>query len=231
MDNLRFFEKAVKVVDKYGGWRVFQTIVYVGLFLFITFYVPAITRFTVEKATMSSIEQSSKEKEYTHFKNLEKRKSIQPQINTALSLVLNNTYADRAFIMELHNGSNNLNGVPFLHGSVTYEKSLDGLDSIDEEYQNISLSRFDMATYLHTNFGFIGTIDDLLKIDKKLASKLSVDDVKFVVVITLHNGTNEWGWFGIMYNRTDNIPDERDIMKEMTIASQTISNLLNVLNE
>ena len=40
----------------------------------------------------------------------------------------------------LINGSNNLNGVPFLHGSVTYEFTRDGIDNIDEEYQNLSLS-------------------------------------------------------------------------------------------
>lgn len=231
MNNLSFFEKAVKIVDKYGGWKVIQAIVYVGLFLFIIFYVPAITKITVEKATIESMETVDKNKEEQHIKNLEKRKVIQPQINSALTSIMLKTNADRAFIIELHNGSNNLNGVPFLHGSVTYEKTNDGVDNIDEEYQNLSLSRYEFATYLHNNFSYFGTIEELSKIDKKLAMKLYANGVVYVAVTTLHNGKNEWGWFGVLYGNMTNVPQEREITNELMITSQTIAKTLQVLKE
>lgn len=231
MENLNFFEKAVKIVDKYGGWKVIQAIVYVGLFLFIIFYVPAITRITVEKATIQSMETVDKNKEEQHIKNLENRKAIQPEINSALTSVMRNTKADRAFIIELHNGSNNLNGVPFLHGSVTYETTGDGVDNIDEEYQNLSLSRYDFATYLHNNFSYYGTIEELAKIDRKLALKLTANGVAYIAVTTLHNGKNEWGWFGVLYSKMDNLPQEREITNELMITSQTIAKSLQVLKE
>lgn len=229
MNNLSFFEKTVQVVDKYGSWKVFQAIIYLGLFLFIIFYIPAITKATVERVTTESINSADKDKETRHLENLELRKEMQPQIYAILGTFLEKTRADRAFIVELHNGSNNLNGVPFLHGSVTYDKSKEGLEPIDEDYQNLSLSRFSMSTYLHANYNYIGSVEKLSTIDKKLAAKLVSNDVKYLAVMTLHNGTNEWGWFGLIYNRETDIPSEKDILNEMMVTSQSITKTLSTI--
>ena len=229
MNNLSFFEKTVQVVDKYGSWKVFQAIIYLGLFLFIIFYIPAITKATVERVTTESINSADKDKETKHLENLELRKEMQPQIYAILGTFLEKTRADRAFIVELHNGSNNLNGVPFLHGSVTYDKSREGLEPIDEDYQNLSLSRFSMSTYLHVNYNYIGSVEKLSTIDKKLAAKLVSNDVKYIAVMTLHNGTNEWGWFGLIYNRETDIPSEKDILNEMMVTSQSITKTLSTI--
>lgn len=229
MNNVSFFEKTVQVVDKYGSWKVFQAIIYLGLFLFIIFYIPAITKATVERVTTESINSADKDKETRHLENLELRKEMQPQIYAILGTFLEKTRADRAFIVELHNGSNNLNGVPFLHGSVTYDKSREGLEPIDEDYQNLSLSRFSMSTYLHANYNYIGSVEKLSTIDKKLSAKLVSNDVKYVAVMTLYNGTNEWGWFGLIYNRETDIPSEKDILNEMMVTSQSITKTLSTI--
>lgn len=229
MENLGFLEKAVKIVDTYGWWKVLQSILFVGLFLFFIYYIPVVTKTTVEKTTIETIENVNKDKEEEHLKNLEMRRKLQPQIEAILNSLLQDSKADRAFIIELHNGSNNLNGVPFLHGSVTYDASVDGLDLIDEEYQNLSLSRFEMTTYLHNNFDFIGTIDEFRKIDRKLAAKLASNDVKYIAMTTLHNGKNEWGWFGLLFNRDTDIPAEKDLLNHMLITSQAITKEMDVL--
>lgn len=231
MDKLGFFERAVKVVDKYGGWKVFQSIMFVGMFLFFIYYIPIITKSTVQQTTIEAMHTVNKDKEEMHIQNLEQRRQLQPKVDAILESFLTSAKADRAFIIELHNGSNNLNGVPFLHGSVTYDASVDGLDGIDEEYQNISLSRFEMSTYLHKNFEFIGTIDEMSKIDKKLAAKLKSNDVKYIAITTLHNGTNEWGWFGVLYNRTTDIPSEKDLLNQMLINAQSITKELDLIKK
>lgn len=231
MNYVGIFEKAVNVVDKYGSWKIFQAIIYLGLFIFIIFYIPAITKVSVERITMESIENSDKQKEEAHLKNIEKRKEIQPQIYSTLTSIMNDTKSDRVFIVELHNGSNNLNGVPFLHGSVTYEKSKENLEAIDEEFQNLTLSRFDMASYLHEHYTFIGSIAEMEKIDKKLSLKLRMSGAKFIAITTLHNGANEWGWFGVIYNSEDAIPSDIDIMNDLMMNSQVIAKTLNVLRQ
>lgn len=231
MENLGFLEKAVKIVDRYGWWKVLQSILFVGLFLFFIYYIPMITKTTVEKTTIETLHNANKDREQEHIQNIEIRRQIQPKVENILESFLASSKADRAFIIELHNGSNNLNGVPFLHGSVTYDTSVDGLDGIDEDYQNLSLSRFEMANYLHNNFEFIGSIDEMKKIDKKLAAKLASNDVKYIAITTLHNGHNEWGWFGVLYNRTDNIPTESELLNQMLINAQSITKELDFLKK
>lgn len=220
-------ENAVKIVDKYGCWKIIQTLFFVCLFAFI----PVATKITVQKTTIETLQTVNKDKEEEHLKNIEIRRQLQPQIEATLTELLKETRADRAFIIELHNGSNNINGVPFLHGSVTYDAAVDGLDIIDEEYQNLSLSRFEMATYLHKNFDFIGSIEEFRKIDKKLAAKLESNDVKYVAMSTLHNGNKEWGWFGVLYNRSNDIPSEKVLLNHMLITSQSIAQEMNVLRK
>lgn len=222
MENLGFLEKTVKLVDRYGWKKVLGSILMVAVFLFFIYYIPARIKVASEEAVLKAIKITNQEKEEEHINDIEKRRKIQPQIDATLKSLLISTKADRAFIIELHNGSNNVNGIPFLHGSVTYEKSADGLEMIDEEYQNLSLSRFEMATYMHENFDFIGSIEKMKTIDKKIASKLAANEVKYIAVSTLHNGKNEWGWFGVMYNRDTNLPTEKDLLNKMMMTSQII---------
>lgn len=222
MENLGFLEKTVKLVDRYGWKKVMGAILMIAVFLFFIYYIPASIKVASEEAALKAIKITNQQKEEDHINDIEKRRKIQPQIDATLKSLLISTKADRAFIIELHNGSNNVNGIPFLHGSVTYEKSADGLEMIDEEYQNLSLSRFEMATYMHENFDFIGSIEKMKTIDKKIASKLAANDVKYIAVSTLHNGKNEWGWFGVMYNRDTNLPTEKDLLNKMMMTSQII---------
>ena len=65
--------------------------------------------------------------------------------------------------------------------------------------------------------------------DKKLSTKLMSNDVKYVAVMALHNGSNEWGWFGLLYNRENDIPSEKEILNEMMVASQSITKTLSTI--
>ena len=229
MEILGFFGKIVKIIDRYGWWKVLQSIFLAALFLFVIYYIPMATKSVVQKTTIESLNELNRINEENHLKQLEKRRELQPRIEAILRTFLNNTNADRAFVIELHNGSNNINGIPFLHGSVTYDVAVEGMDMIDEDYQNLSLSRFEMATYLHKNFEFIGTIEEMGKIDPKLAAKLTADGAKYIAITTLFDGTNEWGWFGILYDRTTDIPSDKILLNNMVISSQAIVKEMDVL--
>ncbi len=222
MEQLSFFERAVKIVDKYGTFKVITSIVLFALFLLVTVGTPIITKYSMEK----SIDAAEKNKELTHIRDLENRREVQPQIYSVLDNLLESTKADRAFIIELHNGSQNINGVPFLHGTVTYERVREGVENIDEEYQNLSLSRFESSIYMHNNLHFVGSVKDLAKIDKKIAAKLTSNQVSYVAVTTLHDGEKEWGWFGILYGEGRPIPSKEKMLNELLISSQTISSIL-----
>lgn len=222
MGMVNSFEKAVQIVDKYGKKKILFAILSVSLFASFTIGIPYIVKATVEH-TMKDIDT---QRELAHIKNINHRRTVQPQIYSTLDALLTSTKSDRAYIIELHNGSQNLNGVPYLHGTVVYERTKDGVEAIDEEYQNLSLSRYEFSTYLHDNFSFVGSIDELEKIDKKIASKLRANEVSYVATTTLHNGGREWGWFGVLYSEGSEIPSKETIMKALGIHAQSISMVL-----
>ena len=74
--------------------------------------------------------------------------------------------------------------------------------------------------FIINNFSYFGTIEELSKIDKKLAMKLYANGVVYVAVTTLHNGKNEWGWFGVLYGNMTNVPQEREITNELIKKQQ-----------
>lgn len=223
-EQIGFVEKTIKMIDRYGLWKVIRAILLILLFLFGMYYVQvAATRV----GTKQGNEQTTEEKATEHEEQMGIRKSIQPQVENILRGVLLKTGADRAWVIELHNGSSNIAGLPFVHCTMTYEVDKDSIESIDEDYQNLSLSRFKLPLYLHKNKVWYGTIEDLKKVDKKMATRMLTNGANYMVVSTIETSTNELGYFGFTYCN-GNIPSNKSVMASETTSSiQKLSKLLD----
>ena len=154
---------------------------------------------------------------------MEKRYVAQKGISNELNLLIETIGCDRAYLIELHNGSENLNSIPFLHATVTYEVTKDGIDAFDEEFQNLNLSRYYLPIYLYNNFNFVGSIEKLKSIDSKMGKKLEIGDVKYVGMITLNNVYGAWGYLGVSYVNGSKVPSSNEIIKNLTLSSQKIN--------
>ena len=100
-EQISFVEKTIKMIDKYGLWKVIRAILLILLFLFGMYYVQ------VEATSTGSMEESEKQNEQSiaeHTEQMNVRKEIKPLVDNILMNVLKNTGADRAFILELHKG-------------------------------------------------------------------------------------------------------------------------------
>ena len=73
---------------------------------------------------------------------------------------------------------------------MTYEEVREGIECIDEDYQNLSLSRFDFPQYLHKNKFWIGTAEEFSKVDKKMSVRMETNNVSFIVISTIETSTN-----------------------------------------
>ena len=82
---------------------------------------------------------------------IEKRRQIDPLIKADLVDLRGEVNASRAFLFEAHNGGNNLNGLPFLYVDMTYDEPRHDLVRIQDEYKNISQSRFDFMNKIYQN--------------------------------------------------------------------------------
>ena len=223
-EQIGFVEKTIKMIEKYGLWKVVRAIILILLFLFGMYWVQvAATRV----GTMQGNEQSTEAKATEHEEQMSIRKNIQPQVENILREVLLKTGADRAWVIELHNGSSNTAGLPFVHCTMTYEVDKDSIESIDEDYQNLSLSRFKFPLYLHKNKVWYGTIEEFKQIDKKIANRMVTNGASYMVISTIETDTNELGYFGFTYCN-GNMPKSKSVIVSETATSiQKLSKLLD----
>jgi len=221
-DKLGLLERTLRMIDKYGLFRVFG-----GLFVLILFAL-TLALFINQKAIVTKVMQDQKiEETKKHSTTMQLRlNQINPQIDAILLKLLIETSSDRVFVIEMHNGSNNPTGLPFVYGEITYEQMINpDMPPIAEEYGNINLSRFSFVAHVYKNKIFKGTIEDLKKIDVKLANRMSQNNVKYLYMVSLTGSNMAIGFLGISYIEK---PINKNADGKIIDASQKIAILLDL---
>lgn len=146
------------------------------------------------------LERYEQFKEKQHTENIDKRLEISPKINFILEKLLVSTKCDRTFVLEFHNGTDNLSGLPFLYADMTYEEiANDNLDYISDLYQNVPLSRFSISQKLFKDGYWFGGIDSLMKLDKRLGTRMSINSADWTALILLRGAEQYLGVIGVSF--------------------------------
>ena len=149
-----------------------------------------------------------------HNESIQKRKDADQVIKSSIVEMRNVLGAQRSFVFETHNGGQNLAGLPFLYVDMTYDEPVNGMKKLQDEYKNISQTRYDiMDDVFDLNF-WCGSIDDVEKVDKELYYRLQKEDVTYLALLILYGEYNIIGGIGITYNTINEI--------EPVIANETI---------
>lgn len=216
-------ENCIEVVSKYGPWRIIQTVLiftFVSWIMFLTFNPGYL---------INTYNQWAEQK---HAKEIEYRLKVEPQVREILRTVLIQNHASRAFLMELHNGSKNLTGLPFYYGDIKLEETLSTVERVDEGYQNLSLSRFPFFTKCYEDTVWEGSIEDMRKIDDRFASRLESEDVKYIVFYVVHGITAPIGFLGVVFtNDNTEAINYDELRKNCYIAIPKISNLMDMSSQ
>lgn len=226
-EQLGFLEKTVKLIEKYGLFKIFKALLVIAMFVFVMVNGADFISNIINTTTKSIIKEQAAETTRIHDIALDKRKKIKPQVDKILKDILNSLDADRSFIIEMHNGTNNTSGLPFLYGEMTYEDVSDGIEHIDGDYINLALSRFSFPTYMEKEHLWIGTIDELSKIDDKLSKRLISNDVTYIAICHIHGLNNEIGYFGITYCNNKPPKPRSEIVTKILNSTQKLSILLD----
>lgn len=211
-------ERSMNVLERYS---VFKLLKLAFVFL-IGMYV-----FWVGTNQDRVIEQFFANKDKEHTKLMEYRKEIAPDVKLHLNRLLIDLDMDRAFILEFHNGQVNPAGLPFHYGEMTYEEVKDNVSYVGDDYDNLSLSRFNFIDYLYQQKIWAGSIDSLMKIDEKLAFRLRSNDVRYVAMILLRDNKQELGFLGVTSVRSDTAVNPRKVARHLIDRGQALSNLLS----
>lgn len=122
-----------------------------------------------------------------HMELIDKRVQNTPYINTYLDAlrVEAGVAFNRAYIFEFHNGSNSVAGLPFYWGDMTYESTNNDISGIHDNWNSVSLTRYNFIIQFFREGYFIGSIQDIERIDTKFAHKLSEDDITYLAMLPI----------------------------------------------
>lgn len=218
-----FLEKMLNLITKYGTWNIIKAIMLIFMFGVVTYGITNMDKI-VEKALTRQTEQTMND----HDRAMQTRREIKPKMDLLMINALQELHADRTFVMELHNGTNNTAGLPFIYGEVTYEQCAEGIEHADDGYTKLNLSRYEFPYILQQKPIWFGTIEELMKIDQRIALKLQSDNVSYIAVAVIHGIESELGYIGVIYCDGKEPADEELLRNRLASDVQRISAMLDI---
>lgn len=148
------------------------------------------------------VEVVSQAREDRHADGAAFRLRADENIRGELTGLLQSTGADRAFVMEFHNGSSNLSsGLPFVYLDLTLEVGAEGEPPLREgEFKDLRTAQYPMISLLLEQGYWFGTLEELEPVDSRLYYHLAAHDVSEVAVMTLWNGQNATGFLCLTWH-------------------------------
>lgn len=156
----------------------------------VTFMVLLITKPEIIFEQVDKVVESvTQAREDRHADGAAFRLRADENIRGELTWLLETTGADRAFVMEFHNGSSNLSsGLPFVYLDLTLEVGAEGEPPLREgEFKDLRTAQYPMVGLLLEHGYWFGTLEELKAIDQRLYYHLAAHDVSEVAVMKLPN--------------------------------------------
>ena len=129
----------------------------------------------------------------------------------------------------MHNGTNNLAGIPFLYLDMTYEEISPKVDYVIDNFKNFNLAKYPFITSHIRDMYWSGSIDDLKKEDPYLATRIKLNDTEYGAYIVLRGYDSTMiGLLVVTFNYNDSdLPDEDDLLNAMMSSGQILATLLD----
>lgn len=214
-------DSVIKFIKNFGFLRGLGYLVLIACVLFTT-----VSIFNIDGTVQRAIQSHDKAQTEAHDRAVEKRYENSPKIDRILNEVLYKYGADRVCIVEMHNGSKNVAGLPFIYGEMTYEVCREGILPVDADYTQFNLSRLSFPTFMFEHNAFCGSMNEVNRIDDKFAERLLVNNSTYLCGYTLHGSTNVIGYFGVIW--CGGSPEETNqLMKDLAAYAQRLAVLLD----
>lgn len=167
-------------------------------------------------------------REQKHAEKMVERMNNTPLIQAELDKFRLMTDASWVSIWELHNSTNNLDGMPFLFASLTYESMNPGLTPIAEQFDNVRLSLYPLATYLRENEMWYGGVEDLKEIDNTAYYRAKALGIKYLGFRLMEIENTPNAVMSFAYVEGANIINEKYLVQDWVMSSYKVNSLLTV---
>lgn len=211
-------ERVKAFIDKHGISGTFTT-------LLTVFIASVVGYFALNPGVIfEEYQRISTEK---HNEAIKARIKADPQIRTYLLNLRTEIDADRAFILETHNGGSNLTNLPFLYVDLTYAEPKTDFGWMEGEYKNLRLSRYPWASYIYQIGYWYGPIDEIEDNDPELYYRLQKEGVSHIgMMMMFGEDYMPSGTLGVVYNEEENALTRAEVMKVLQKYTTIIAPLL-----
>lgn len=219
-------EFAFKKIASLDFLIIFRVTVLLMIIVLVVFsWNVASSQTAVEKIVEHMVTESDEEKD-----DMDIRDRVSPKIQKKLSSMVYKLNCDRAFVIELHNGKKSATNLPFKYWDMTYEEVNDdkSTSNISQYFSNILITHYKLPYYLVDKTYFIGTIEELEKIDRRYASNFEEYGGKYIAITILRSGGEEIGFLGIAYNNLEDVETKDKILNEIDNNALKIRDLLDL---
>ena len=169
-----------------------------------------------------------KYREARHAEKMVERMNNTPLIQAELDKFRLRTDASWVSIWELHNSTNNLDGMPFLFASLTYESMNPALTPIAEQFDNVRLSLYPLASYLREREMWYGDVEALKEVDNTAYYRAKALGIKYLgfKLMEIENSPNAVMSFAFVEGAR--LPDENAMVQDWVMSSYKVNSLLSV---
>ena len=167
--------------------------------------------------------QEIQEKE--HAAAIQKRMDASPKIREIMCDMQREIGCDRVYILEAHNGGDNLTKLPFVYIDLTYAEPNKQNYWLEDEYKNVRLSRYPWASKVYEDQYWAGTLADMEKVDYELFCRLQKEEVGYMAAIMMYGENNPIGVLGIVYKDGQTV-DPKLVKSALVKYSSRLTNLL-----
>jgi len=160
-----------------------------------------------------------------------KRLEVNHLIDNELKDLIIRLDADRAAILELHNGTNNFSGLPFVYADMSYEQISNRISYAKDEFKNLNLAKLSFCAVHWKDKTWIGSVDEVEKDDPYFAAKLRYVEVNFGSFLILEGLYGPLGILSLFWKDEKEHPTKARIIAELNHSSQILSTLLSSVKE
>lgn len=200
--GLNWVERILKLAKTYSFLDIVKALV-------ILLFAGYTLMFTVNPSYIFKKYDETKKEEHTI--ELSNRINNSAIINTELENLLHSSGADRAFVIEFHNSIKSIEGFPYAYGSMNYEVVRDSVLYVSDEYNNFSLTKYNMIPYMFKNSLYIGNVSAIKPIDNRLHLKFLSNEISEVALIIIEGIDLPIGILGLSYDKNNKMPDTQEI--------------------
>lgn len=162
-----------------------------------------------------------------HLKLIEERFEAGPLISGELKNLLIKLGADKAAILEMHNGTNNMADLPFIYGDMVYEEISPNVTFSSDEFKDVNLAKLPFIASHYKDSTWIGSVDEIDAEDHYFAAKLKMSNVDFGAIVVLEGARGPIGFLLVFFAKESKHPSKTKIIAAINHSSQIISNLLD----